>query len=174
MLADAAGGGQQAARESATLCAEKDKPESPGCPLTRLCERSEAIHLSPRGDVDCFASLAMTEPNDGKKQVARMSAAICGTAPKTRMSLRSSGLRLLARHSQKQFRTRTPLDVFQIATGRGCLVQLSLAPSQPFLLRSASRPRVRRLPMRQRACSTPNRRDNAHRSLVPQAPTEKI
>src|SRR5258705_12721452 len=67
MLAGAGGGGQQAARESATICAEKDKPESPGCPPSRHCERSEAIHLSPRGDVDCFASLAMTEPNDGKK-----------------------------------------------------------------------------------------------------------
>jgi len=28
--------------------------------LPRHCERSEAIHLSSRGRMDCFASLAMT------------------------------------------------------------------------------------------------------------------
>src|SRR5215207_3384579 len=28
--------------------------------IHRHCERSEAIHLSPRRDVDCFASFAMT------------------------------------------------------------------------------------------------------------------
>ena len=43
-----------------------------------------------------------TEPwpkaTDGNQQVARISAAICGTGP--RMSLRSSGLRLLTAHIQ--------------------------------------------------------------------------
>jgi hypothetical protein len=29
-------------------------------PLNRHCERSEAIHLSLLGDMDCFATLAMT------------------------------------------------------------------------------------------------------------------
>ena len=36
-------------------------------PLNRLCERSEAIHLSLLDDMDCFAALAMTAEvgNDG-------------------------------------------------------------------------------------------------------------
>ena len=66
MLTAAGGGSQQAARVGATICAEKDKPESPLC-LTRHCEErsDEAIHLSPCGAMDCFAPLAMTgrQPN---------------------------------------------------------------------------------------------------------------
>ena len=59
--------------------------------FSRHCERSEAIHLSTCGAMDCFASLAMTTTTSF---VARMSKATSGTTPKPpRISLRSSGLR---------------------------------------------------------------------------------
>src|SRR5258705_870519 len=60
MLAGAGEGGQQAARAGATICAEKDKPESPGCPPNPSLRANGARIRATRW-------LAMTEPNDGKK-----------------------------------------------------------------------------------------------------------
>ena len=59
MLAGVGGSNQQAARESATICAEKDKPESSGCLLPVIAsEAKQSIY--PRAEM-WIASLAMTE-----------------------------------------------------------------------------------------------------------------
>src|SRR5438128_2279237 len=59
----------------------------------RHCERSEAIHLSARGPMDCFASLAMTKYVN-KKPARKSMRAGRGFIPAT--------LRLVARRDRRR------------------------------------------------------------------------
>ena len=65
-------------------------------PPHRHCERSEAIHLSPRGNMDCFVAtlLAMTEKAEGREILIVPDTTIVPSGVVQLMELAGTGLEL--------------------------------------------------------------------------------